>query len=116
MLYKKHMKIPTTQFLFMHTHTHTLSLSLKMTLSKICCRLITDLYALHNFSSQLWQTVQTGSSMIVEKKSALIGSEEILISPHFASFLLQNEFICYIEAQSGAKVQKSSEFQINPVQ
>jgi hypothetical protein len=69
-------------------------------------RLITDLYAFNNYSSQHWQTVQTGSCVIVDRKSELIATEEILIQPHFASFLIQNEFICYIEAQSGAKVTK----------
>ena len=49
-----------------------------------------------------------GGRADVTSPTSLVATEEILVDPRFAAFLIHNEYICYIEAQTGAKVWESS--------
>lgn len=67
-------------------------------------RLIMDLYAFNSYSGQIWQNPQTNDTFIVAQKDEIVATEEMMVSVQFATFLVQNEHICYIEAHSGAKI------------
>ena len=64
-----------------------------------------DLYGILNLTSSTWQASPTTQTT---ERSSPMANEEILVDPRFAAFLVHNEMICFIEAQTGAKVTESS--------
>jgi hypothetical protein len=65
-----------------------------------------DLYGVNNYSSQMWQTTKAADvgGDVGRGRESVVATEEIMMDPCFVAFLLHNEYIYYIEAQSGAKV------------